>query len=61
MTIRLCPCCKRPLKANSKKTSIKAVRGRPYQKEYFKHKKIAKIIALREIEHQMTQKTKRNI
>lgn len=58
MTIRLCPCCKSPLKVNHKKLGIKAVRGRPYQKEYLKHKKIAKIMSLKEIEHQMTRNAK---
>lgn len=58
MTIRLCPCCKRPLKVSQKKIGIKAARGRPYQKEYSKCKKIAKILSLKEIEHQMNKNHK---
>ena len=58
MTIRLCPYCKRPLKTTKKKLGIKAVRGRPYQKEYSRRKKIAKIISLKNIENQMNKKHK---
>ena len=58
MTIRLCPYCKKPLKVSHKKIGIEAAKGRPYQKEYFKRKKIAKILSLKEIERQMSRKHK---